>query len=496
MLSSLFKSDSSIKKKAQSQIIEIMEQMGIMELGYYDITRSNNILSYIANKFHSIIEESIDELDVLSVQKSCLNIADLLSTCSFAIFEPDTILTNIESLVEIINNSTGEDLKGIEFQEKIGLLKEALNLLYFETQSNIKNKNCQKRVTEKAFMNLLELETSTILIFELEKSLRISKNCVIHFEKSPIYIYSEQLEDVNQVLQKMLTVKEPLYDEAANNVMSIFKKENGFDDESLFLLCSEFKSGKAISLSLDDMKALIKEKLSLNEEQLDFFVSIMFLNCKNTEYDKIIRNVNYGFFTTPFVIDFNGRVWLNKSNLYEAAKYLRRRVINEDIRLSRNIKNLIKETIDERKLTIIKSELQSKGIDCFINVDLEKNDVLNKLFYNTKNTPHEIDLYYVSNGILKIYDLKNYLIPLSIKESVIGIKNSIAKETTKLHNLNNILENNHKLIEKGLSLDFDSIEYTILLTTDCYHANQYQDISVIFVDNFLSMLRNKSIEDV
>lgn len=54
VLSSLFKSDSSIKKKAQSQIIEIMEQMGIMELGYYDITRSNNILSYIANKFQGV----------------------------------------------------------------------------------------------------------------------------------------------------------------------------------------------------------------------------------------------------------------------------------------------------------------------------------------------------------------------------------------------------------------------------------------------------------
>lgn len=486
--------NESIKGKAQLKIIKLMQEMGIMDLGYYDVTRESEwILAELTCKLNSIIKKRLDRLNILGVQECCIRIADVLSAFSFAIFEPDTISKNSKSLIDginILSQIFGEKPEGMELQEKIGILKEALNLLYFETESNIENNNCQNKTIE-GFMDLLELETSTILVYELKKSLRISKNCVIHFEENPLHIYSEQLEDVNKVLQKMLTVKESLYDETANEVMSLFREEKGFNDKSLFLLCNEFESNETVSLSLKDMKALIKEKLCLNEKQLDFFVSIMFLNYKDKTHDEIIRNVNCGFFTTPFAMDVEGKVWLNKSNLYEAAKYLRRRVINEDIPLSKNIKNVIKEKINEKKLPIIKKELQIKGIKCFTNVDLAKDKVLKKLFYGIKNTPHEIDLYYVSNNVLKIYDLKNYLIPLSVKESVIRIGNSIAKEATKLHNLNNILENNHKLIEERLNLHFNSIEYAILLTTDCYYADKNKDISVIFVDDFLRMLRKK-----
>ena len=486
----------NIKKKAQEKIIEIAKNMGIMRLGYYDITRKNKwLFSEITSKINAEIQNYLDSFNVLSVQKVCVHVANVLSACSFAIFEPDLLSKDSKKLVDDINflsQITGEKPDGIEVQEKIALLKEALNLIYFETQCKAESIKTQNEVTEEDFINLLDLEVAAILIFELSNALKLNKNCVIHLQDTSLCIYSEQLENIDKLLKESLTVKEPLYDKIADDVMSLFKKEKGFDEKSLILLCDDFEGEETIFRNLSDMKSLIKERLRLNSKQFDFFIEIMFLKCKAKCGAEIIKNVNYSFFTTPFVLDKNGLVWLNKSNLMEAAKYLRRRVINEDIPLPKNIKNIIREKINEKLLPIIKEELQAIGIECFINVNLEKDEKLKGLLDGIKNTPHELDLYYVDNNVLKIYDLKNYLIPLSIKDSVVRIGNSIKKEKIKLRNLNRILEHNHKLIEERLNIHFDSIEYGILLTTDCYHSDKHEDISVIFVDDFFKMIRSKS----
>lgn len=492
VIPSLFISEENelnLKRRAQSKIIEIAKEMGIMELGYYDITRSNGyIFSEILRRLNLTISRHLDSLNVLNVQKFCISITNVLSDCSFAIYEPDITSKYLVDGINFLSQISGEDLKGVEVQEKIGMLKEAVNLIYFETQNKDSSKEVQAEVTAYEIMNLLELEIAVILIFELNKSLKLDNN-TIRLEKESSLVYSEKLKDINKVLQKMSTVKELLYGEDADYVMAIFKKVKGFNDESLYPLCDEFKNDETLSLKINDMRSLIQTKLGLTDRQLEYFISIMFLDYTNKEYDEVIKNVNCSLFTTPFIVDVKGMVWLNKSTLLEAAKYVRRRVINEDISLPRNLKRIIKEKINEKSLSIIKKELESQKIKCFINVDLAKDDVLKELFHGTKNTPHELDLYYVEDEVLKIYDLKNYLIPLSVKDSVVRIGNSINKETNKLHNLNKILESKHELIEERLKLRFNSIEYGILLTTDCYYSDKSNDVSVTFVDDFLEMLR-------
>lgn len=128
----------SIKKKAQGKMIELMQEMGVMGLDYYDVTRENEwMLSEITSKLNSAVKKHLDNLNILSVQKCCISIADLLSSFSFAIFDPDTISTEIKGIIDGINflsQVTEEDPKGIDIQEKIALVKEAINLIYFETQ--------------------------------------------------------------------------------------------------------------------------------------------------------------------------------------------------------------------------------------------------------------------------------------------------------------------------------------------------------------------------
>lgn len=82
--------NASIKNNAQKKIIEIAKNMGIMGLNYYDITRKNNwIFSEITNKINAEIQNYLDSLNILSVQRCCIRAAQFLSFSSFAIFEPD-----------------------------------------------------------------------------------------------------------------------------------------------------------------------------------------------------------------------------------------------------------------------------------------------------------------------------------------------------------------------------------------------------------------------
>lgn len=198
--------------------------MGIMELGYYDITRSNGyIFSEILRRLNLTISRHLDSLNVLNVQKFCISITNVLSDCSFAIYEPDITSKYLVDGINFLSQISGEDLKGVEVQEKIGMLKEAVNLIYFETQNKDSSKEVQAEVTAYEIMNLLELEIAVILIFELNKSLKLDNN-TIRLEKESSLVYSEKLKDINKVLQKMSTVKELLYGEDADYVMAIFKK--------------------------------------------------------------------------------------------------------------------------------------------------------------------------------------------------------------------------------------------------------------------------------
>ena len=86
-------------------------------------------------------------MHILSIQECCIRVSSVLSTCSFAIFDPDALAKNSKILadgIRILSQISGERPEGIEIQEKIGMLKEALSLIYFETQNKNKNPKFQE----------------------------------------------------------------------------------------------------------------------------------------------------------------------------------------------------------------------------------------------------------------------------------------------------------------------------------------------------------------
>lgn len=52
--------NSSIKRRSQKKILKYMKKMGVMELGYYDVTRKNKwIFSELISRLNYVIKKTI-----------------------------------------------------------------------------------------------------------------------------------------------------------------------------------------------------------------------------------------------------------------------------------------------------------------------------------------------------------------------------------------------------------------------------------------------------
>ncbi|OYS79450.1 hypothetical protein CBG05_03350 [Limosilactobacillus reuteri] len=481
----------NIKYGAFKTIISVMEKMGILDQKYFNMSRSHiYILDELKKRILTEIQDELSRFNIEDLQQVCMKAANILSECSVAIFEPDRIYPDVSLIktINIISEKTNEDPKGAETQERSSYLKQSLNLLYSQTE----NLNCNqglKKVEFDEFSKLLTFECSLIIILELRSALSSKLINIVEFNIKPLGIYSVELEKSSKVMENMLGLNEKLYAKNEDKIMKIFKSEHGFDDESIISLLNLFDGTVTMfSKTKSEMKELLQSKLRLDKKQLDFFMNIMFFDTQGIKgnISKVIKNVNCSIFSTPFVQNINGNVMVNKANLIEASMYLRRRIMNEDIS-DRGVHPLVKKLRNEKVLPILQKNLKDAGIDSTINKNLEEIKDLKQLLQNQKGFPHELDLYYVENGTLKIFDLKNYMIPLSIKD-VARVKKSIAKEVTKLFKLNNFIENNKQIVKNSLKSNFDTIKYGILITNNYSPFTSYKGVQIITVSKYLNNL--------
>ncbi|MFR0607925.1 hypothetical protein ACLUV9_06020 [Limosilactobacillus balticus] len=481
----------NIKYRAYKVIISTMKSMGVLDQGYFNIGRSHIfILDEVRDRILKKIQNEINDFNVESLQQVIVIAANILSECSSAIFMPNLIFPDksLIKTINIISKKTNEDPKGIETQERSAYLKESLNLLYSQTES-LKCNQGRKKVECNELSKLLTLECTLVIIFELRSALTNKLVNNIECNTKPLDVYSAELENTSKVIENMLGVSEELYGKNENKIMEVFKKEHGFDDESIINLLNLFNgTSKMVSKTKSEMKTWIQNSLELSKKQLDFFTKIMFFNSQKgkTSVGSTIKNINCSLFSTPFVENINGKIMVSKANLIEASMYLRRRVMNEDF-ADRGVHPLVKKLRNEKILPILQKNLKDVGIDSTINKNLEEIKDLKPILQNQQGFPHELDLYYVEKDTLRIFDLKNYMMPLSTKD-VARIKKSVGKESTKLFKLNNFIENNKKLIENSLQLNFNAIKYGILITNNYCPFSNYKGIQIITVNQYLSNL--------
>ena len=473
--------------------------MKLLTLTYFSITEHNFlILDEIKHRLEQKIEKYILNYNLSSIQNLCLTYASHLSKISFSIYEIDDyadkdIVTFLKYYYFLENKNVANNI----YQERMAFLKEAMNLMFFETENH--HNFSSVTIDENSFWKMIYLEVGIMIVMQLRFSIinhpklviRINNNAMIEFEgksAEELYKQSEKLGKVK------ISENENLYDSNEKKIIHEFKNYYGFDDKSLYLIYNFFlKEKKKVEVNKDIFKKVVIDLLQLNPKQWMYFEKVMFFNSKKMYREKMIKNVNCSLFATPFVLTKDEtKVSIVKYTIAEAAMYLRRRIIYKDIRLNRFISNLIKKLRNEKVLPDLKTNISCRDKIVGINKDFGKDKKIKEVLYNRKNVPHEIDLFYKENGNLKIFDLKDYHVPFSLMD-LNKVERKLKKESKKLENLVSLISINKSSFESSLGFTFKNIEVGILLTRDISNIKTINKTKIMSLSEFEFYLNNNKI---
>ena len=473
----------NIHENAEQIIINYMEKMRLLELNYFNIENENkSILMYIKKYILAEITDQMSKYDVNQIQSLCLDFAAELSRISCSLYNhkyKDIKLKELFDLAAFL----GIDIKENRYQERMGLLKEAVNFIFYNTRNANK---CNNSITIKQFMNLINLEASVIILDQIYFSLNTDPQMSIVIDKcwKGEKIRSQKLQSESKKLETIKNQEnENLYGEKEQVIIDKFEEVMGFSDKTLEVFIDKYFNGQ------DELKINNKYKLAsilhLSQKQMQNFENIMFFDFDKIRKQKFIKNENCSLFTTPFVHkNSDTNLYVMKYNLVEAAMYLRKRIIYRKIPMKRKLSILIKELRNERELPKIKERILEKGKrPVGINKDFGKDMRTKYLIDNEKKIPHEIDLFYKKDDTLIIYDLKDYEIPFSLA-ALSKVKKKLNGEAGKLLRLKKLILENIDCFIEALGFEFNKVNVGILLTRDINNVSNACGVDVLAIQEF------------
>ena len=141
-------------------------------------------------------------------------------------------------------------------------------------------------------------------------------------------------------------------------------------------------------------------------------------------------------------------------SLLESSKYFVYRILRSDILNKENGREwatLIRENFDEKLLPELRKIAEVYDRDCKTNYYLNQSKISEiKLLVKNNSLIEELDLVFVYNDTLYIYDLKNYGLARNTKQCKRIVNSHIRKEFTKLNKLKSKILSNKSLFEKSL----------------------------------------------
>lgn len=423
-----------------------------------------DIIDKARNDLHSQVIYIIQKYDMSDLRQYCLLFANTLSKFSCTIFQEGSIDDNLLATIEAVELITFNDSKGAKVQELSGLLKSSVDALYRDIHYPTQNDNGIS-LSKEAFMDILNRECSIITISQLRQIMRNDHS-----------LTNTKLESMGGRLDIYQKINEKLYTSNINRVVNEFKKIYGFDNETLLELSN-------ISSKSPLTQETLQKIIGLNSAQFKYFKKIMFYNFKRNNVVYKYKDVNCSLFTTPFILN-NEKVYFNKYRLIEASLYLRRRIINQNIELDKGLKIDIKTLVNESILAVLCKKLRKRGYNPICNKDLGTDEATKKIFEN-RSVAHEIDLAFVNNSILEVYELKDFSVPFSIDEIEKLDKKIMKKSITRLTRLESLMNKNKETMRKVFGQNFDIIKCYLLLTKDIKGVNQYKNIKVLSIDEFM-----------
>lgn len=278
----------NIHENAEQIIINYMEKMRLLELNYFNIeNESKTILMCIKKYILAEITDQMSKYDVNQIQSLCLDFAAELSRISCSLYNHKYKDTELKALFDLAA-FLGIDIKENRYQERMGLLKEAVNFIFYNTRNANK---CNNSITIKQFMNLINLEASVIILDQIYFSLSNDPQMSIVIDKcwkgEKIRSQKLQLES-----GKLETIKnqenEDLYGKNEQIVVNKFEEIMGFSDRTLEKFIDQYFNEQDV-LKINNEYELASI-LDLNQNQMQNFKNIMFFDFNKIRKQNFIKN--------------------------------------------------------------------------------------------------------------------------------------------------------------------------------------------------------------
>ena len=418
-------------------MMKIRNSLSLYDRSYMIIQMSllASVLSKITMYLNTdFIQEERDCIDFLIKQFNRIN--------TYTFFDPRVFLGELKTCLELIVNelltmelledSQFQKIPSINFQAMFDLFGLSFSIIQLDSYIDVLPFLKEQERDEIQFTRGEGIVFPSRIFEQFSKYISETRDEIVIIGDKKIDIIMRYLEKVKKVspsiLEKYLSVTD---DERAfklgNNYVSVAERD---------LLVNDLALNQRISV---DTAKLIIENLTLNNQE--FY---------RNKIESLVGEPNKRMFRSP-LINFSNFDVVPVFSFLESAKYFPYRILRTDILYKKNGQEwtrLIKENFDERLLPKLK-DLALK-----IDVNARTNYYLNqskhkeiKNLIKSKKLMGEIDLFFVYNSTLYIYDLKNYGLARNMRQCKSIINTSIYKEFSKLRKLKTEIEAHKELFE-------------------------------------------------
>lgn len=434
-----------LDRKIQNEMALYRKESLLLNLTLFASILSK-ITIYLNTDYKVTVHDAIDRLIVI-----------LNSIKSYTFFDPRVFLGELKSTLEHIINQVllTDEHKYLQNRSEVEINYTGLcNLfeLFFA------------KILLDSHLDLLPFVTEderNQISFSKEKGISLPNKILENFTKYIIETRDEELiigdkkiEVIMEYLQKVKKISPNILNDyllkpddkralkLENNYVSICEKN---------LIICDFSLNQ--SLSCDDSKLVI-DNLILNNQS---FYESMPIN-------SVIGEPNMRLFRAP-ILEFSELDILPTFSLLESSKYFAYRILRSDILNKENGREwatLIRENFDEKLLPELRKIAEVYDRDCKTNYYLNQSKISEiKTLVKNDSLIEELDLVFVYNDTLYIYDLKNYGLARNTKQCKRIVNSHIRKEFTKLNKLKSKILSNKSLFEKEFG-KFETIKIGII----------------------------------
>lgn len=434
-----------LDRKIRDEMVLYRKESLLLDLMLFASILSK-ITIYLNTDYKVTVPDAIDKLIVI-----------LNSIKSYTIFDPRVFLGELKSTLEHIINQVllTDEHKYLQNRSEVEINYTGLcNLfeLFFA------------KILLDSHLDLLPFVTKDErdqISFSKEKGISLPNKILENFTKYIIETRDEELiigdkkiEVIMEYLQQVKKISPNILNDyllkpddkralkLENNYVSICEKN---------LIICDFSLNQ--SLSCDDSKLVI-DNLILNNQS--FYESM--------PVNSVVGEPNMRLFRAP-ILEFSELDILPTFSLLESSKYFVYRILRSDILNKENGREwatLIRENFDEKLLPELRKIAEVYDRDCKTNYYLNQSKISEiKTLVKNDSLIEELDLVFVYNNTLYIYDLKNYGLARNTKQCKRIVNSHIRKEFTKLNKLKSKILSNKSLFEKEFG-KFETIKIGIV----------------------------------